>query len=204
MWERRIKSYFKDEGYHDTTVQEKVVDEASVQLTINPGKRYVVKGVTFSGNRAFSDADLLREMTTKPTGGLLRALQTSITRLFQRKQERFFHEQDLEDDIHRLEFLYGRAGYPKAAIEATPDKQNSNDLNIGEVVIYVRVAEEHKSIIHRCVVSGNRAIDTATLLEHLQKALPFPQPNASLERTTYQNAVLKLSLIHISEPTRPY
>ncbi len=191
MWERRIKSYFKDEGYHDTTVQEKVVDEASVQLTINPGKRYVVKGVTFSGNRAFSDADLLREMTTKPTGGLLRALQTSITRLFQRKQERFFHEQDLEDDIHRLEFLYGRAGYPKAAIEATPDKQNSNDLNIGEVVIYVRVAEEHKSIIHRCVVSGNRAIDTATLLEHLQKALPFPQPNASLERTTYQNAVLK-------------
>ena len=191
MWERRIKSYFKDEGYHDTTVQEKVVDETSVQLTINPGKRYVVKGVIFSGNRAFSDADLLREMTTKPTGGFLQTLRASITKLFQRKQKRFFYEQDLEDDMHRLKFLYGRAGYPKAAIEATPDKQNSNDRNIGEVVVYVRVAEEHKAIIHRCAVSGNHAIDTATLLERLQKALPFPQPNASFGRTTYQNAVLK-------------
>ena len=40
-------------------------------------------------------------------------------------------------------------------------------------------------------ISGNRAIDTPTLLARLQDELQLPQPNASFERTVYQNAVLK-------------
>ena len=192
MWERRIKSYFRSQGYHDTTVSEETPDAFSVRLTINPGTRYIVKGVTFSGNRAFSDTDLLREMTMKPIRGFLRNLQANITRLlFQREQRRFFYEPELDTDIHRLDLLYGKAGYPNAVFKTSLDKQKSNNRNIGEVVIHVTIIEEHKEMIHRCDINGNRAIDTATLLARLESELSFPQPNASLARKAYGDAILK-------------
>ncbi len=192
IWERRIKSYFRAEGYHDTTVYEETLDASRVRLTINPGTRYIVKSVTFSGNRAFSDAQLRREMTIKPIGGFLRNLQTNITRLlWQREQRRFFSEQELNTDIQKLEILYGKAGYPKAVIRPRLDKQNRNNRNIGEVAIEVSITEEHKEMIHRCDISGNKAIDTTTLLARLQSELSFPQPNASIARKVYGDAILK-------------
>ena len=199
LWEGRIKAYFKNEGYHETTVQEKKSDESRggvtppLQITINPGTRYRVTSVTFSGNRAFSDKDLLREMSVKPTGRFLWNLRISniIARfLSQREQKRFFYTEDLETDEHRLDILYDRAGYPNAVITATPEKQPLNGRNIGEVTIHVSVVEDRKEVIHRCTISGNRAIDTATLLERLESELQFPQPNAAFERTVYQDAVL--------------
>ena len=191
VWERRIESYLKTEGYHDTTVFEETVDASTVRLTINPGTRYVIKGINFFGNRAFSDAKLLREMTMKPVGGFLRGLQARVARLlFQREERRFFYQADLDTDIHRLEILYAKAGYPKAVIKASLDKQKPND-NIGEVVIQFTIIEEYKEMIHRCDISGNSALDTATLLARLQRELPFPQPNASLARKAYSDAILK-------------
>ena len=192
MWERRIKSYFRSQGYHDTTVSEETPDAFSMRLTINPGTRYIVKGVSFSGNRAFSDDDLLREMTMKPIPGFLRNLQANITRLlFQREQRRFFYEPELDTDIHRLDLLYGKAGYPNAIFKTRLDTQKSNNRNIGEVVIDVTIMEEHKEMIHRCDINGNSAIDTATLLARLESELSFPQPNASLARKAYGDAILK-------------
>ncbi|MYB02540.1 BamA/TamA family outer membrane protein, partial [Candidatus Poribacteria bacterium] len=192
LWERRIKAYFENEGYHGTTIQETVLAASSVQLTINPGTRYRVTRVTFSGNRAFSDADLLREMTVKPTGRFLWNLRISnlIARfLSRREQKRFFDKDDLQNDEHRLDILYEKAGYPNAVIEITDKKQPLNGRNIGEVTIQVSVFEDRKEVIHRCTISGNRAIDTATLLKRLESELPLPQPNASFERTVYQNAI---------------
>ena len=194
-WEGRIKSYFKDEGYHDTTVYEEELGTSKVRLTINPGTRYRVTRVTFSGNGVFSDADLLREMTVKPTGGFLWNLRISniIARFLSgQEQRRYFYQEDLNNDEHRLDILYERAGYPNAVIETkkTPEKQNPKDQNIGEIAIHVSVVENRKEVIHRCAISGNRAIDTATLLARLQNELPLPQPNASLEKTIYQNVVL--------------
>ncbi|MCY3742042.1 MAG: BamA/TamA family outer membrane protein [Candidatus Poribacteria bacterium] len=192
LWEGRIKAYFKDEGYHGTTVQEKASDAFSVQLTINPGNRYKVTRVSFSGNRAFPDADLLREMTVKPTVGLLGSLRLSnlVARfLSRREQKRFFYEEDLETDEHRLDILYERAGYPNAVITATPKKHPLNSGNIGEVTIHVSVVENRKEVIHRCTISGNRAIDTAMLLKDLESEFRLPQPNAVFERTVYQDAV---------------
>ena len=192
LWERRIKTYFEDEGYHGTTVQEKASDAFSVQLTINPGTRYRVASVTFSGNRAFPDTDLLREMTVKPTVGLLGSLRISnlVARLLSRReQKRFFYEEDLRKDEHRLHIFYERAGYPNRVIEIRDKKLPLNNQNIGDVEIHVSIFEDRKELIHRCVISGNRAIDTATLLKRLESELQFPQPNAVFERTVYQEAV---------------
>ena len=192
MWERRIRSYFRDQGYHDTTVHEEDLDASKVRLTIDPGARYWVASVTFSGNRAFSDAELLREMITRPIGGRWQRLRANITGLLLRvKRKTFFYEQDLDTDEHRLKILYEKAGYPNRVIEATFQKQNPNNRSIGEVAIHVSIVENYKEIIHRCDISGNRAIDTPTLLKRLQSELQLPQPHASFEKTVYQNAILK-------------
>jgi len=192
VWERRIKSYFKAAGYHDTTVDETVVDVSEVMLTINPGMQYVVSRVSFVGNRAFSDVELLREMTIKPIIGFIPNLQARIAKgLLRREQRQFFFEQELDTDVHKLSLLYGRAGYPNAAIRATLDKQKSEDQTVGEIGIHIIIVEEHKEMIHRWDISGNWALDTATLLERLQDELPLPQPNTSLKRNVYQDAILK-------------
>ena len=192
MWERRIKSYFRDQGYHDTTVHENMLEASRVRLTIDPGTRYRVARVTFSGNRAFSDKELRREMITRPIGGAWQRLRANITGLLLGvKRKTFFYEQDLDTDKHRLKILYEKAGYPNRVIEATFQKQNPNNRSIGEVAIHVSIVENYKEIIHRCDINGNRAIDTPTLLKRLQSELQLPQPNASFETTVYQNAILK-------------
>ena len=192
VWERRIKSYFKAAGYHDTTVDEEVVDASEILLTINPGMQYVVSHVSFGGNRAFSDVELLREMTIKPIIGFIPNLQAGIAkRLFRREQRHLFFEQELDTDVHKLRLLYGKAGYPNAAIRATLDKQKAEGQTVGEIGIHISIVEEHKEMIHRWDISGNSALDTATLLERLQDELPLPQPNTSLKRNAYQDAILK-------------
>lgn len=191
IWEGRIKSYFQDLGYQDTTVE--ILDEESIRLTVDPGTQYRVASVTFSGNRVFSDVELLREMTVKPTTGLRRNLQFSniIAWLLPgRAQNPFFDQQDLDTDERRLKILYENAGYPNATVKAEVDKQPSNRQNIGEIVIDILIFEGRKEVIHRCEISGNQAIDTATLLKRLVNELPFPQPNARFEKTVYQNTVL--------------
>ncbi len=192
VWERRIKSYFKAAGYHDTTVDEAVVDASEIMLTINPGMQYVVSRVSFTGNRAFSDVELLREMTIKPITGFIPNLQARIVkRLFQREQRHLFYEQELDTDVHKLSLLYGRAGYPNAAIRTTLDKQKSTNQTVGEIGIHIIIVEEHKEMIHRWDISGNWALDTTVLLKRLQDELPLPQPNTSLKRNAYQDAILK-------------
>ena len=191
LWEGRIKSYFQDLGYQDTTVE--ILDEVSVRLTIDPGVQYRVASVTFSGNRVFSDAELLREMTVKPTSEIWRYLQffNIIARLLPGQvQKPFFHQDDLDTDERRLRILYEKAGYPKAIIEMDLKKQPPNRQNTGEAMIHISINENYKEVIHRCNITGNQAIDTATLLKRLESELPFPQPNARFEKTVYQNAVL--------------
>ena len=191
VWERRIKSYFKAAGYHDTTVDE-AVDPSEVMLTINPGMQYVVSRVSFAGNRAFSDVELLREMTIKPITGFIPNLQARIAKgLFRREQRHLFFEHELDTDVHKLSLLYGKAGYPNADIEATLDKQKSEGQAVGEIGIHIAIVEEHKELIHRWDISGNSALDTAILLERLQDELPLPQPNTSLKRNAYQDVILK-------------
>ena len=198
IWEGRIRSYFQDLGYQDTTVE--ILDEASLKLTIDPGTQYRVASVTFSGNRVFADTELLREMTVKPTSRLSRGWVTQplqqfssiIARLLSgRAEHRFFDEQDLNEDVQRLKILYEKAGYPKATIEANVKKQPPNRQNIGEIEIDISIIEDRKEVIHRCNITDNRVLDTATLLKRLENELPFPQPNARFETTVYQNAVLK-------------
>ncbi len=181
LWEETVQDHFEAEGYHGTEVKSKVLTNSPlhVKFTVLRGIRYIVTDVTFSGNNAFSDEELLREIEMKP--------HRSISRLF---RKRIFSQQTLLRDIQRLKILYEKTGYPDAVLKLPiPEKQSSNNRNFGKIKIHYTIIEDHKEVINRCLFSGNEMLDTTTLLN----ALPSKsqQPNARLDRKNYENAILK-------------
>ncbi len=175
MWQQRVKGYFEEKGYDGTTVDVEEAD-GKITLTILPGTRYVVTRVTFSGNRAFSSGELLREMKTKP--------QHFLARHF---WKRFFSSRTLDTDTDRLEILYRNAGYPDVKIETRVKKTEAS----GEIEVRVQIVESSREVIYRCQFRGNSALADTTLLQAL-RAVGFspPQPNARFIRNDYRNAVL--------------
>ena len=185
LWQQQVTAYFEGKGYDGTRVE--VVETArKITFTIRLGTRYVVTRVTFSGNRAFSSEDLLREMQTKPQGFLARRLR-----------KRFFSQETLNIDAARLRILYQNAGYPDVKIEHTLKTYAPHEVGMlpdgeGHIEIHVQVVESAREVIYRCEFQGNRALSVNTLLDALQ-AVGFspPQPNARFIRNDYRNAVLR-------------
>ena len=185
LWQQQVTAYFEGKGYDGTRVE--VVETArKITFTIRLGTRYVVTRVTFSGNRAFSSEDLLREMQTKPQGFLARRLR-----------KRFFSQETLNIDAARLRILYQNAGYPDVKIEHTLKTYSPHEVGMlpdgeGHIEIHVQVVESAREVIYRCEFQGNRALSVNTLLDALQ-AVGFspPQPNARFIRNDYRNAVLR-------------
>ncbi len=181
LWEETVQDHFEAEGYHGTEVKSKVLTNSPlhVKFTVLRGIRYIVTDVTFSGNNAFSDEELLREIEMKP--------HRSISRLF---RKRIFSQQTLLRDIQRLTILYEKTGYPDAVLKLPiPEKQSSNNRNFGKIKIHYTIIEDHKKVINRCLFSGNDVLDTTTLLN----ALPSKsqEPYARLIQKNYENAILK-------------
>ncbi len=184
LWEETVQDHFEAAGYHGTEVKSKILTNSPlhVEFTVKRGIRYIVTRVTFSGNNAFSDEALLREIEMKPSH--------PFSRLF---GKRIFSQQTLLRDIQRLTILYEKAGYPDAMIKLpklpAPEKQRSDNRNFGVVEIHYTIIENHKEVINRCLFSGNKALDTNTLLG----ALPSESqaPNARLVLKNYENAILK-------------
>ncbi len=183
LYKQTIQAHFEVKGYYGTEVSPPEIIDTPLRyhakFTINPGTRYTVKNISFSGNKAFSDAVLLREMQARPPNRLSRLIR-----------KRFLSKQILETDKQSLKILYKKAGYPKVVIEIDLHKHTPNNKDIGEVEIHVDIVELYKEVIQRCHFIGNQVIDTATLLG----ALPIqpPQPNESLLEKGYANAVLKM------------
>lgn len=174
QWEAIVQSHFEAKGYYGTEVKSRILTNSPlhIEFTVRRGTRYKVTSVTFTGNTAFSDKELLREIEMKPS------------QLF---QKRIFSQQALLRDKQRLTILYEKAGYPDAVIKHL--EKHSSNQDFGEVEIHFTIIEDRKEVINRCQFTGNKALSTATLLD----ALPSKSqaPNARLVRKNYENAVLK-------------
>ena len=185
-WTQIVNAHFKAKGYHGTEVklQKLTNSPLHIQFIIKLGTRYIVDKVEFIGNEAFSDSELLREMESKPdkvfSGSFLRRI------LF---QKRYFSEQTLDKDTHRLKLLYEKAGYPDVSISHELVKQDVENNSIGNASIRLSFIEPYKKVIFRCVFSGNSVIDSETLLRTLPVMPPIP--NARLFKKNYENAILK-------------
>lgn len=179
-WINIVQTHYQLKGYYATEVTTKTLTNSPlhVEFTIKPGKRYTVKSVEFKGNEAFTREELLREMETKPTSFLSNYIRNS-----------FFSELTLEKDKNRIEILYEKSGYPNVKIISSIDRLNSENGKDGRVTIKLVLIEPYKQVIYGCSFIGNVVLDNNVLYDALPSNLP--QPNASLVKKNYENAILK-------------
>ena len=180
-WEQTVANHFEAKGYDGTKVKAKRLTNSPlhVKFTIDLGIRYKVTRVTFAGNTAFTEKELLREMDTKPV--------RSYSRFF---QQPIFSQRSLARDIQRLVVLYMNGGYPDVEVKKPElEKQVLKNRETGEVSIHLTIVENHKEVINRVQIKGNSVLNSSTLLDALSSEPPIP--NASLVQKKYENAILR-------------
>ena len=104
-----IRKLYKDKGFYRTTVVAKLnypaPDKVSVTFEIEEGIKMYIKGIRFVGNKAFSEKELRKEMTTSEKG-----LLSWFTESGKLKRDL------LEQDRSRIGAKYHNSGYIEARI----------------------------------------------------------------------------------------
>ena len=105
----------------------------------------VVRQLSFEGNNAISDEVLASGIATTNSSWFARAF---LVRALGLGEKRYFDEQEFKRDVVRLEVLYRRSGYPRAAIDTTVRRTPTN------VYITFRVREGEPVRVTRLDVLG--------------------------------------------------
>lgn len=118
----KIKGIYQDKGYCLTEVNPKTKiiqaeNQVDVVFQIKEGKKFGIEKISFSGNKAFKDKEILKHIETKKSGWLSWLTRSGI-----------YKKEGLKTDLLRIEMFYRDHGYLKAAI--------------GEPVVDIREKEE--------------------------------------------------------------
>lgn len=104
-----IRKLYKDKGFYRTNVTAKLnypaPDKVNVTFDIEEGIKMYIKGIRFVGNKAFSEKELRKEMTTSEKG-----LLSWFTESGKLKRDL------LDQDRSRIGALYHNSGYLEARI----------------------------------------------------------------------------------------
>ena len=104
-----IRKLYKDKGFYRTQVAAKLnyatPDKVNVTFDIEEGVKMYIKGIRFVGNKAFSEKELRKEMTTSEKG-----LLSWFTESGKLKRDL------LEQDRSRIGAMYHNSGYIEARI----------------------------------------------------------------------------------------
>jgi len=135
-----IRKLYKDKGFYRTNVAAKLSypmpDKVNVTFDIEEGIKMYIKGIRFVGNKAFSEKELRKEMTTSEKG-----LLSWFTESGKLKRDL------LEQDRSRIGAMYHNSGYLEAKISepviteegdwlyVTFDIQEGNRYRVGTIEI---------------------------------------------------------------------
>ncbi len=108
--EIRLTAYYRALGYFNAKIGRELNESEngrwlSIRYIINEGPRYQVRSVSFVGNEQFSTEDLQSVVKLKPHEGEIPE----------------FNAAKMNEDVSRLQDLYGSQGYVFANVEASPD-----------------------------------------------------------------------------------
>ncbi|OGR01296.1 MAG: outer membrane protein assembly factor BamA [Deltaproteobacteria bacterium RIFOXYD12_FULL_55_16] len=135
-----IRKLYKDKGFYRTNVAAKLnyitSDKVNITFDIEEGVKMYIKGIRFVGNKAFTEKELRKEMTTSEKG-----LLSWFTESGKLKRDL------LEQDRSRIGALYHNSGYIEAKISeplitdegdwlfVTFDIQEGNRYRVGTIEI---------------------------------------------------------------------
>lgn len=108
--ELRLTSYYRALGFFNAKIGRQLSETEngkwlSIHYVINEGPRYRVRSVSFVGNEVYNVDELGSVVRLTPVGG----------------EPPEFNAAKMNEDVSRLEDLYGSQGYVFANVEASPD-----------------------------------------------------------------------------------
>ena len=177
-----LNSFYKDEGHRDFNVlsdsvfYNKKKRGLVVQITVNEGAQYKFRNFSWEGNSLYEE----------------QILQTTLNL----KKGDIFNQSGFDKAVYQdVQSLYMDRGYLYSNIEPffTPTDNDSIDVHFS-------VTENNKVYVRNINIYGNSKTRENVIRRELDVF-----PGDLFRRTLLQTSMRKLlSLIHISEPTRPY
>ena len=143
---RKIRKRYQQAGYPDVRVRAPRGRESSddgvrrITIEVDEGPRYIVETVDVSGNRAFSDERIKKQMLTAPPGLLYSGAYVPET---------------LNDDSRAIKAFYLKNGYRRAEIshrtKKTPAPEEPDNIR---VKVSISIREGPQTLVKRARVKG--------------------------------------------------
>lgn len=153
--EDAIKELYKSKGYYNTTVTSEISypneDGAVIAYTVDEGKKIYIKEISFEGNTAFDDDDLLDEIETQEKGFFSWITASGLLEMDKVKQ-----------DAGKIVAFYNNNGYLEARIGEPVIRQEKNWLYLS-----FTIEEGPRFKVGTVDVNGDLITEKATLVDLL-------------------------------------
>ncbi len=137
---QNLIDYFQQKGYFDAdvkTVFQRQPDQISVTYNVNKGEKHKVDDVSFYGNSAITDAELLPKIAVQKKHFLSRGK---------------FSQKLVKSSVNSIRAAYQELGYQDAKV--TPQVIDRDP----EIEVTFQIAEGPQTIVENLIVQGNQHI----------------------------------------------
>lgn len=172
-----IQKFYRDEGYLDARAGYRLDfdpvkrEDLNLVFVIEEGVRYKVQDITFEGNSVFDEARLRDGLKLAP--------------------DQFLRNEVLQQDLQRIQDMYGEIGYIDARIDTRPDFVAEPGL----VILRFFVQENQQYRFGRITIRGNEQ----TKDEVIRRELLF-YPGEYYNTVEVRNAVQRLRETGLFKP----
>jgi outer membrane protein insertion porin family len=179
---RRIEEMYKEKNYHNVSVSYQIQpqknNQADVEYKIDEGSKILIKRILFTGNAAFSESQLKKEIATS---------EKSILSWFTSAGD--LNQEILNQDSGRLTAFYHNNGYIRARV-GDPQVEFEED----GIVVTFKVSEGPRFKVGKVDFSGDLILPKDELMKKI-KITKEPFYN----RETLRSDVLGLTDIYTGE-----
>jgi outer membrane protein assembly factor BamA len=155
-----LRSYLEDFGYPESAISvpgQASADPSGTRLlhyTIDRGRRVMVSEVRFHGNRAFTDADLLKALQMQPSRFFQR-LAYGITRIDSLLQGSTYSVSKLDEDVESLRALYSYAGFIHATVVPLPAFYENGE----RIRLVYEIEEKDQTHANQVTINGMQPVE---------------------------------------------
>ncbi|HID55605.1 TPA: outer membrane protein assembly factor BamA, partial [Candidatus Poribacteria bacterium] len=166
-----IETAYKRMGFYNAKASYQVEGDMKrslvVTFKVEEGERFKIKRIEFEGNKAFTDEELKRRISTKESGWSMP--------FFGNKRKGIYDEELFKIDLKALEIFYRRNGYLDVKIG-----EPKVEVKGKELIIRVRIDEGKRRWVRGIRIEGCKAFKERELLKGLSTKIDEPINEESL------------------------
>jgi outer membrane protein insertion porin family len=173
---------YKEDNYQNVKVDYKIYErknnQADLEFIIEEGQKFQIEKIAFEGNKAFSDRQLKRQMTTS---------EKSILSWFTSAGD--LNEDNLNQDVAKLTSFYHNEGYIQARVGEPQVEFKGN-----EIYITIKIDEGPRFKVGQVAITGDLILAEEQLLKSIKTA-----KEEYYNREVLRNDVLTLTDLYANE-----